>query len=188
MNELTHPQLLSAWESFYVIVGSSGAALIGLQFVVIALVADMRKHMISADSISAFATPTVVHLGGALIVSAVMSAPWPSLFAASAALAVCSLCGLGYGAWVIQRARRQTSYRPLGEDWLWYVILPFLLYAVLMLAALVLRTSTQPALFAVGAVALGLLLVGIHNAWDTVAYVVIESRREAPKGEATQPK
>jgi len=29
-----------AWESFYVIVGSSGAALTGLQFVVMALVAE----------------------------------------------------------------------------------------------------------------------------------------------------
>lgn len=31
---------LAAWESFYVIVGSSGGALIGLQFVVITLIAD----------------------------------------------------------------------------------------------------------------------------------------------------
>ena len=30
------PDLLSAWEAFYVIVGSSAAALTGLQFVVIA--------------------------------------------------------------------------------------------------------------------------------------------------------
>lgn len=33
---------LVAWESFYVIVGSSGAALTGLQFVVIALIAESR--------------------------------------------------------------------------------------------------------------------------------------------------
>jgi hypothetical protein len=32
---------LAEWESFYVIVGSSSAALTGLQFVVIALVADL---------------------------------------------------------------------------------------------------------------------------------------------------
>jgi len=33
---------LSAWDTFYVIVGSSGGALIGLQFVVITLIADSR--------------------------------------------------------------------------------------------------------------------------------------------------
>ena len=44
---------LAGWESFYVIVGSSGAALIGLQFVVIALVSDIRES--SHDQIGAFA-------------------------------------------------------------------------------------------------------------------------------------
>ncbi len=33
---------LRAWETFYVIVGSSAAALTGLQFVVIALIAESR--------------------------------------------------------------------------------------------------------------------------------------------------
>jgi hypothetical protein len=32
---------LAGWENFYVIVGSSAGALIGLQFVAIALIADM---------------------------------------------------------------------------------------------------------------------------------------------------
>ena len=32
---------LSGWENFYVIVGSSAGALIGLQFVVMTLIADM---------------------------------------------------------------------------------------------------------------------------------------------------
>ena len=45
--------LLSAWESFYVIVGSSGAALTGLQFVVIALVADMPPRPAEQERIVA---------------------------------------------------------------------------------------------------------------------------------------
>src|SRR4051812_30014571 len=81
---------LAKWESFYVIVGSSGAALIGVQFVVVALIANMPMRA-TAESVGAFATPTVVHLCGALLVSAIMSAPWPSLFPASVALAMCGL-------------------------------------------------------------------------------------------------
>ena len=61
--------MFSAWESFYVIVGSSGGALIGLQFVVITLIAD-RRHFAKASGLSAFGTPTVVHFAGALLVSA----------------------------------------------------------------------------------------------------------------------
>ena len=51
--------LLHEWETFYVIVGSAAAALTGLQFVVIALVADVRPRS-SNETIDAFATPTIV--------------------------------------------------------------------------------------------------------------------------------
>jgi len=162
---------LSAWDSFYVIVGSSGAALIGVQFVVITLVAGMRRRT-PRNTIGAFATPTVVHFSGALLISAIMSAPWRSLVPASVALATCGLFGLAYGAVVIRRARRQTDYQPVREDWLWYAMLPSTAYAALALAALFLSTRTPTALTLVGAVALGLLVIGIHNAWDSVTHVV----------------
>ncbi len=163
---------LARWQSFYVIVGSAGAALIGIQFVVVALIANLRLRS-TTESVSAFGTPTVVHFGAALLVSALMSAPWPSLVPPAVALALCGLGGLGYAAIVIHRARRQTVYAPGRTDWLWYAILPGCLYAALALAALLLRGKTQFALFGIGGAALGLLLLGIHNAWDTVTYIVI---------------
>jgi hypothetical protein len=48
---------LAAWESFYVIVGSSAATLTGLQFVVVALLAENRIRSTTRE-IDAFATPT----------------------------------------------------------------------------------------------------------------------------------
>ena len=63
---------LSPWANYYAILGSAAAALIGIQFVVIAFVAA-RSRLVSAETISAFATPTVVHLGAALVISALMS-------------------------------------------------------------------------------------------------------------------
>ena len=53
--------VLSGWQNFYVIVGSSAGALIGLQFVVIALIADMPIVRGQAQAGAAFATPTIVH-------------------------------------------------------------------------------------------------------------------------------
>jgi hypothetical protein len=178
--EFADPRL-AAWQSFYVIVGSSGAALIGIQFVVIALIAGMRRRT-TAESISAFATPTVVHLAGAFLISAIMSAPWPSLPPASAALATCGLGGLAYGVIVIRRARRQTGYKPVWEDWLWYATLPCSAYGAVTLASLFLSAGPRPALFVIGAAALGLLLVGIHNAWDSVTHMVVAARRDSPAG------
>jgi hypothetical protein len=171
MTNLAGPRL-AEWQSFFVIVGSSGAALIGVQFVVITLIAGMRRRT-TLRSIDAFATPTVVHLTGALLVSAIMSAPWPSLLAASIALVTCGLGGLVYGAIVIHRARRQTDYRPVWEDWLWYATLPCSVYAALTLAAFFLRTPSPLPMLVIGAAALGLLLVGIHNAWDSVTHMVV---------------
>lgn len=165
---------LSSWESFYVIVGSSGGALIGLQFVVITLIAGTRLRS-DAGAVAAFGTPTVVHLTGALIVSAIMSAPWHSLGPLSFALAVCGSFGLGYGAIVLRRARRQTEYVPVWEDWLWHTVLPLLSYATLTITAALLGADRPRVLFVIAAATLGLLLVGIHNAWDTVVHVVVSS-------------
>ncbi|MEN6438972.1 MAG: hypothetical protein ABFD97_10355 [Syntrophobacter sp.] len=180
MSELAS-SALSAWQGFYYIIGSSGAALIGIQFVVITLIANMRLRPTS-DSISAFATPTVMQLVSALLVSAIMSIPWPSLFPMSIALAMCGFGGLAYCAIVIRRARRQTYYRPEWEDWLWYAVLPSSIYTVLMITAIFLRTIGLVAMFLIGAAALGLLLVGIHNAWDSVTHIVVRS-----DGDATTP-
>jgi len=67
-----------AWESFYVIVGSSAAALTGLQFVVIVLSAEVNLQH-GASATRAFGTPTVLHFCAVLLISAVLSAPWASL-------------------------------------------------------------------------------------------------------------
>lgn len=175
MAELAHP-LLSGWDNFYVIVGSSGGALIGLQFVVITLIADTRTRG-TTDTISAFGTPTIVHLGAALLISAIMSAPWPSLVAVTIALAVCGIAGIGYCVIVISRARRQKDYKPVFEDWLWHMVLPSSAYAALTLAALSLHTGSRIPLFLIAGAALGLLFIAIHNAWDTVIYIAVEAPR-----------
>ena len=63
------PQL-AGWENFYVIVGSSAGALIGLQFVVMTLIAQIPIMRDLEGGSSAFATPNVVHLGAVLLLSA----------------------------------------------------------------------------------------------------------------------
>src|SRR5258706_620039 len=162
---------LPTWESFYVIVGSSGGALIGLQFVVITLIAN-RRNLATTGALSAFGTPTVVHLTGALLVSAIMSAPWSSLVALSVAVVTCGCCGLAYSAIVVRRARSQTDYEPVREDWIWHSVLPLVSYAALTLSGVLLSANSQRAFFGIATAALGLLLIGIHNAWDTVTHIV----------------
>lgn len=171
MNELAN-RMLAPWQGFYLILGSAAAALIGIQFVVMTLIAN-RRRAATAESVSAFGTSTLVQLVSTLLVSAILNVPWPSLLPAARALVVCGLGGLGYGAVVIHSARNQTEYLPERADWLWYVLLPCGANAMLLLAAASLPWAPSPVLFGVGAAALGLLLIGIHNAWDAITHMVV---------------
>jgi hypothetical protein len=173
---------LQAWENFYIIVGSTAGALIGLQFVVLALITEAGMLRGSAETLSAFGSPNVVHFCAALLVSAIFSVPWHGLGPPGVAVAVAGVCGFFYSVAVLRRALRQRDYKPVLEDWVWHAALPMIAYAALVYAGT--RLSSD-ALFLVGGSALLLVFIGIHNAWDTVAYVTSERAREAKAGAAS---
>ena len=72
------------------------------------------------------------------------------------------------------RARKVTAYKPVLEDWIFHCVLPFLSYLILFSAAFTVIRYTATALFMVAAMTVILLFVGIHNAWDTVTFIVSE--------------
>jgi hypothetical protein len=164
---------LSDWDSFYVITGSAAAALTGLQFVVMALVSETRMRS-STATIDAFGTPTIVHFCAVLFVSATLSAPWHVLSLAALPIGGCGIAGVIYALLIARRTTRQADYAAVMEDWIFHVILPCISYAVLLIAAILLPRHETDALFMTGAVALLLLFVGIHNAWDSVTYIVVK--------------
>jgi hypothetical protein len=178
----TGMSLLPAWQTFYVIIGSAAAALTGLMFVVVTLIAGTRRRRSSA-SVGAFGTPTVVHFCLALLVAAILSAPWQALWNAGLLLGLSGLGGVIYVVIVLRRARRQTEYQPVLEDWLFHTVLPLVSYTALLVAAMLLPGNAAPALFVIGAVTVLLLLIGIHNAWDTVTYVAIDLSRPENKSQ-----
>ncbi len=163
---------LAGWMNFYVIVGSSAGALIGLQFVVMALVADMPRTPGQGQAGEAFATPTIVHFAMALLLSAALSAPWRSIVGPASFCNVLGFGGFVYTIIVTRRLRVQTAYRPELEDWLFHAVLPLVAYAVLAASALAARSHAHEALFGVATAALLLLFIGIHNAWDAASYHV----------------
>jgi len=185
---------LAGWENFYVIVGSSAGALIGLQFVVITLIAN--RPIVGAgpgSGASAFATPTVVHFGSVLLLSAVGCVPWQSMIGATIVWGLIGLVGVVYEFTVVSLMRNQTAYRPVFEDWLFHGLLPLVAYATLGIAAACSHLHPEDtlfgmallelALFGVAAAALLLLFVGIHNAWDAVTYHLFSVRKKAPEHE-----
>lgn len=169
---------LSEWGNFYVVVGSSAGALIGLQFVVITLMARRPAGRGEAQASDAFTTPSVVHFGVVLLLSAVNSAPWGGAGAVAVLWGLAGLGGIAYTVVVARRLRAQTVYRPVFEDWLFHLLLPSAAYAGLTGAAFAAHSHARPALLGVGAAALLLLFIGIHNAWDTVTHLVFVRGRE----------
>jgi len=167
---------LSVWENFYVIVGSSAGALIGLQFVVLTLIASRPVGAGTAQAGHAFATPTIVHFGAVLLLAGILSAPWQEAAPVAILWGLLGLSGIAYSAVVVRRMRRQGAYEPVFEDWLFHVLLPLAAYATLAGTAFEAGPHLRGALFGIGAAALLLLFVGIHNAWDAVTYHVFESK------------
>ncbi len=169
---------LAGWENFYVIVGSSAGALIGLQFVVITLIADLpaRGHA-QAQASNAFATPTVVHFSVVLLLCAMASAPWRGVLIPAALWDFIGIVGLAYQIVVVRRMRTQPLYKPQFEDWMFHGVLPFAAYITLATSAhAAIRHFTQ-SMYGIAAASLLLLFIGIHNAWDAITYHVYFSRR-----------
>ena len=170
---------IKSWETFFVIVGSSAGALTGLQFVVLTLITEAGM-LGGGAALSAFGSPNIVHFCAALLVSAILSAPWHGLGPPGCAVAVSGACGFIYSVLVLSRARRQRDYKPVLEDWIWHAALPILAYGALVYAGLRMQRVSTDVLFVVGGATLLLLFIGIHNAWDTVTYVTLErAGREA---------
>jgi hypothetical protein len=163
---------LARWANFYVIVGSSAGALTGLQFVVIALIAQSGGTT-SKREIRAFGTPTVIHFCAALVISVVMNIPWLGGSHLAACLGALAIVGLIYSLTVIVHAKKST-YQPDTEDWFWYAGLPVCAYVMLGVAAVLVWTLAVPSLFVIAAISVLFLFMGIRNSWDTVTYVALK--------------
>jgi len=161
---------LHEWDNFYVIVGSSAAALTGLQFVVVVLGAEVEAVR-DAEAVDAFGTPTIVHFCVVLTIAALISVPGQTPYTLGSLLTLLGAGGIAYSTLTARRAKRQSNYQPVFEDWLWHAGFPFLAYAILFATGASTFRSPGAALYVVAAVAIALLFIGIHNAWDSVVYI-----------------
>jgi hypothetical protein len=183
--------LLQPWSSYYVMTGSSAAALTGLMFVVITLVMGTERLTQSRDGLSTFSTPTVVHFCSALFVSALLAAPWHTLAYVAGLLALAGLGGIVYVSRIALRTRNLNTYAADVEDWSWYIVLPLLAYAATLGGGIGLFFAPRLALFALAGSALVQIFNGIHNAWDVVTFIAIseaELKKAADSGKPRERK
>lgn len=183
---------LTEWQTFYEIVGSAAGALTGLQFVAMALIADLPVQT-AEEGATAFASPTIVHFVAVLLLSASVAIPWHGVTRAAIIWGLAGLGGLVYILIATRRMRTQTAYEPVFEDWLFHAVLPLCAYAGLTASGVAMRSHPRGALFGIAGVTLLLLVVGIHNSWDSVVYLVFmrghhASRTKQKQGPESMPR
>ena len=175
---------LHHWEGFYVIVGTSAAALTGLMFVVLAVAVDAGPRAASTRSIETYVTPTIVHFSASLLFSAILSAPWPGPLGIQIMLGAAGITGLVYSLFILRWTRDVKTYSMVLEDWVWHIVFPLLAYGATIASAIVLGGHPLLGLFLAGGASTLLLLIGIHNAWDTVTHLTFQRlKREQEKTE-----
>ena len=169
---------LTPWLNFYVILGSAAGGLTGLQFIAMALLADIAPKPGDSQSAEAFATPPIIHFVAVLLLAASGVMPWHGLTILAAIWTIAGLLGVAYTARVGWGVRHQSTYRAVLEDWLFRVILPGCGYLGIAICAALLFTHPTGPLFGIAASSLLLLVIAIHNAWDNATYLIFMKRQQ----------
>src|SRR5689334_20002780 len=127
--------MFEGWENFYLIVGPSAGALIGLMFVVVTLTAGRDRQQVETGK-HLYTSPIVWHLAVVLALSGAAVAPGISarLFGSvSGGLALLGIAMCARSAVGIAR-RRYSGDDSLFDTW-WYGIIPGIVYVGLGVAA-----------------------------------------------------
>ncbi|HUA09058.1 MAG TPA: hypothetical protein VMA98_07255 [Candidatus Acidoferrales bacterium] len=164
----------SDWGNFYAITGGASAALTGLVFVVVTLVAGRRDDGITGEGTPIFSSPTVVHFTAAFFISCVAAVPWHRPSVPAVVIGCAGLFGIVISLQVVYRARRLTQYQPDRGDWMWFTVFPLLAYVVQSVAGFALPMVPVEAAFTLAAATVALIFIGIHNAWDVITYLAID--------------
>ena len=159
--------MFHGWENFFYLIGSAAGALIGLMFVVISLTAGHEPRRVSRGA-PVYVAPIVFHYAVVFVVSAISEVPGLQSWVVSLILAFCAIAGLVYSATTTIRlcGRGWEDPIPDGSDKCFYGFLPTIIYVALAVAAGAIWVVERKSVFAIGAIMLALLLLGIRNAWD----------------------
>ena len=164
--------MFEGWENFYLIVGPSAGALIGLMFVVVTLTAGRERDQTERGK-HLYTSPIVWHLAVVLLLSGAAVAPgisreWFGVLTGGLAL-------LGFLMGVrstvgIARDKITGPENNMFDTW-WYGVIPAIVYFGLAGAAVAVLAGWSWSADGIAAALMALLLVSIHAEWDLVTFL-----------------
>jgi hypothetical protein len=167
---------LKEWRDFYVLVGTAGATLLALLFVVVSLGAGYLTEEHQSATRTFMSPVVVVHFTSVFFLSAVALFPWHQANFFAALIAATALIGAIIPTYITIQVVR-TDMTNYMEDYLAYGLLPDLGYLALLAAAVSIYLEKYFGLTALAGALLLLAIVNIRNAWDLTLTMVRRHRR-----------
>lgn len=164
-----------AWETYYLMVGSSAGALIGLLFVVITLSGELDADRGDIAQ-RAFLSPTIFHFVAVLVISSaavVTTLPPPAMAAVIAVPGVIGALNAGATLRTLTSGKLDVTH---WTDYLYYGALPAVGHIWLVIAAWMVWQGAWFADYGVAIGAMGLLLLGIRDAWDLATWLTYHKK------------
>jgi len=174
--------VFQGWDNYFFMLGSAGAGLIGLLFVVVTLTAGFdREQALRGQALYMF--PTMVAFALVLGMSAIVIAPGlpPAVVIGVLGAGALGGCAAAIRATIGILRPRQGRPSPHWSDAWMYGATPLGLFAILLIADAALAAGARWAAPAFALGELALLLVSIRNAWDLIT-AIAPSRGEGPPG------
>jgi hypothetical protein len=163
--------MFEGWEDYYLMIGSSAGALIGLMFVVVTLTAGRDRAEVEHGK-HLYTSPIVWHLAVILALSGAAAVPKMSMKIFGVAALGLAILGFAWGIRsAVGIARRPGAPDAAGFDMFWYGLAPAIVYVGLGVAAFGMLSATAWGTTAIAAALMALLLVSIHAEWDLVTYL-----------------
>jgi hypothetical protein len=175
----TFVQALHDWQTFYFMVGTASATLIGLMFIAVSLGADLPAAT-DANGLNTFVTPMLIHFGSVLAISATMLVPTFRLTTLGITLLVIGLLFTGYSFWVGWQFKRHPSIGNFSRsDWKWYVYFPIIGDVLVMGMAMWLLSGSLDSMNLLAVALTILLVVSVRNTWDLMIWIA-QNRQKQP--------
>lgn len=163
--------MFQGWENFYLIIGPSAGALIGLMFVVVTLSQGRNSEQYEAGK-HLYTSPIVWHLSVVLGVSAAAVAPPVTTTLFGVGVGILALIGMAFGlrSTIGIARRRLTGDDTMFDTW-FYGVFPTVTYLAMVASAVAVLLGKRWAEPAVAASLTVLLMVSIHAEWDLVTFL-----------------
>lgn len=176
-------QQLEQWHEFFILSGTAGVTLTGVLFIVISLGPSIIADE-NATGVRAFISPNVVYFTTVFVISNTLLAPELPRSLIGWLLCVGAVLSMFY-LWSVRGPQRWRENGLPRIDLVWYVVLPYLAYALILVAGIGLLRDDSRALATIAAAMVFMLVIGIRNAWDLAVWIPLQERNPDRKAAST---